>query len=1044
MTAPLALALAVALAFAPAATPGVPAVDATLQVVAFHENGERARDVVVAVAGAPTRTTNANGRVVVALAPGVVAIAIGAPGGIVIPPITARAGELLDLIVTVDEHGRVVAADAPFDPADLPTPSPSAPSAPSVDDTTSDGRVIARELDVVVVDAVDGAALGGVRVFVAGRGFAGETARDGSLKLALAANGDEEAAQVSFVLARYSPRVVVVPAEQTSLLVELLPAASDLSEMTVRAPRIDGNLREAVAERRQQRQVVDVIGSDQMKRTGDGDAASALKRAAGLTVIGGRYVVVRGLGERYATTLLDGATLPSPEPERRVVPLDMFPTGVLSSVVVQKSWSPDLPGEFGGGAIQLRTRRMPERRFLDVSLGASGALGHTFAPTPMYRGGSLDALGFDDGTRALPSDLRDASSNGVLGERSALSPDGYAPKELERFGESLSRVYSTSEAPLPPSLSLGVTFGDRWSLPAFDVGVLAALSWSQDWSSARIERHRYALGANGALTPLEDSIVSATDRNVALGGLLGVGVEADGHALQSTTFVQRISDDEVRVLDGYDADVNTDVRATRLRWVERTLFSERLSGEHALPVFDSVLSWRYAFALAARDEPDQRETRVDRDVSSGDFLLSDRPEGNQRLFSTLGDHSHDAEVAWKLPFASPLVDEESLLHVGVAGSAKVRDVQTRRYTLAPSGAAASDPALRRQTPEEIFAPQNIGADGYQIAESTRKTDNYDGEALVGATFAVVTLPLPARWTLSGGARLEASHIGVSTFELFNASAAPVDARLDTLDVLPALAATWAFADDMQLRLAGALTVARPELRELSPAVFSDVTAGRSRFGNPELKATSIAHLDARYEWYLSATDAVSVAAFGKRFTNPIERTITAGSDQSVTYENAPAATNLGLEVEARVAVPFIDVLVDGVYVGGNGALIWSNVTLPADGIQTSNERALEGQSPWVLNAELGWAGDGVTATLLYNVFGARIRDVGVLGVPDVYEQPFHQLDAVVTWKMPWWGLSLTGKCQNLLDGETLLTQGGQVIERSRRGPQVALTVGASL
>lgn len=917
----------------------------------------------------------------------------------------------------------LVAATVPALAASEPAETPDAPLA----------------VTLLARDADSGEALALVKVFLRGGGLLGETDAQGRLQVLLPPG----AATLSFVRPRFSPRVAeLVVAPGAALEVTLEPAASELDELAVRAPYLEGALSSSVAERRTEKRVVEVLGAEEMGRAGDGDAAAALKRATGLTLVGGKYVYVRGLGERYSSTLLDGATLPSPEPERRVVPLDLFPTGVLSSVVVQKTWSPELPADFGGGAIALRTRRIPDEAFLQASVSLGAVLGTTLTEAPMYRGGALDFLGIDDGTRALPTGLRAASEEQLIAEGNSLTGRGYSPAELEGFGESLQGVYTPVPTLLPPNGSLSVAGGDRWHFGPFDAGVVGAFGYSHELSHTSALRRQLLVGSGGALEVLDEGTLESVERNVGLGGLLGLALDGDGWELSATTLVNRVSDDETKSYAGRDGDANTDIRVTRLRWVERMLHSERLAGAHELPLFDSVLEWRYAYSLASRAEPDERETRYDLDPSSGVYLLSDRPEGNQRLFSDLADHNHDAAVQWNVP-VSFSDDVKLATRSGLGVVLKSRTVDTRRYKLLHKGARTGDAALRAKPAEEIFSADNIAPDAFQLGETTRKTDNYGGDAMVGSAFVSADLDLPWHLALSGGARLEAAHVAVSTFEIFNAGATPSLATFETVDVLPALALSWGFADDMQVRAAGSLTVARPEMRELSPAIYTDVTGGRSRFGNPELSPTSIAHLDLRWEWYPktdTGTDLVSVAAFAKHFEKPVETVITSGADMAVTYANAPSADDLGLEAEGRFGFGALHPFLAPFFVGGNGALLWSRVQLPDAGTATSRERALEGQSPWVANASLGYDDEdlGLSGTVLYNVFGPRIREVGALGAPDVIEEPFHQLDLVVGWQLPG-GLALSAKAQNLLDGTMTMTQGDMVIEELRRGRAFTLS-----
>jgi outer membrane receptor protein involved in Fe transport len=291
--------------------------------------------------------------------------------------------------------------------------------------------------------------------------------------------------------------------------------------------------------------------------------------------------------------------------------------------------------------------------------------------------------------------------------------------------------------------------------------------------------------------------------------------------------------------------------------------------------------------------------------------------------------------------------------------------------------------------------------------------------------------------------VEGSFQRVRTFELFNPDNAPVISKLETIDALPVVGTTWKFTKKMQLRLIYARTVSRPDFRELSPATFNDVTGGRQIFGNPDLKRAQLDNVDLRWEWYPRRKESISVAAFYKHFTNPIESVVVVSAQHSVTYENAKGAHNVGVELTARTGLGFIHNKARDFFIAGNAAFIWSRVILPEEsGIQTSNKRPLQGQSPFVVNIQAGYDNvvKGSAVMVLYNVFGKRIREVGALGAPDIWQQPFHQLDLVFKQKLGR-GFSLSIKGKNLIDLPVRLTQGGETTETYRNGR--AFSVGLS-
>ena len=818
--------------------------------------------------------------------------------------------------------------------------------------------------------------------------------------------------------------------------IELVPAGMMLDAFTVTAPAVSGGTADLLAERQASATVGDAIGAEQMSRAGDSTAASALRRVTGLTLVGGKYVYVRGLGERYASTLLDGAQLPSPEPERRVVPLDLFPTGMLERVVVQKSYSPDMPGEFGGGVVALDTRRAPEAPFLQFSASTGGDTQSTFRTGLAHDTGPTDFLGIDGGHRSLPKDVAAASSDSPLEEGDRFSDRGYTPEELKQLGQSMPNRWNLGARSLIPDVGLTVSAGTRVETGLGTLGLLAGTTWSHAWNHDTVQREYILVGGDGDIEVAHRYDFTTTTRDVRLGGLAAITLDTASTQWTLTSLLARSTDDEARVYEGRNRDVGGDIRVSRSRFVARQLWSTRLGAEHQ--VSDAVdLSWRATVSRADRLEPDRREVRFDNEIGTDVWRLSDRPEGNQRVFSDLTDWGVD--VAGNVGVQVGAVRLSS----GVQGVRKSRGVDTRRFKFIHKGLGSRDQDLLAQDPETIFDPQNIGPDAFQFEEITRATDNYTASQTIGAAYAMADAEL-GQTRILAGARVESSDQVVETFQLFNPDPNPVVARLNTVDILPALTVTQGlFGDDMQLRLGYGRTVNRPDFRELSPATFNDVTGGRQTFGNADLDRALIDHLDARWELYPSDGESVSIGVFGKRFTNPIEQVVVVSAQHSVTYANVDGATNIGVELEWRKHLGFVAPALESITLAGNVALIRSRVQLgDTGGIETSQERALQGQSPYAINLQVGWAhpNNGSSLTALYNAVGARITEVGALGAPDALERPAGRLDVVGRVALgERWGLSL--KAQNLTDGLTVTEQGGVQTSRDRDG--VAFGVGVN-
>lgn len=895
-----------------------------------------------------------------------------------------------------------------------------------------------------VVKALEGGApVSGCRVFV--RGLDADAISDSRGRFVLELPPGTWT--LSLVHPDYSTQtidgVLVSPGEMSQVSVDVIPSSVELEEFTVEAPRIEGGVASLQTERRSSSSVADVIGAEQITKSGDSSAAGALRRVTGLTLVGGRYVYVRGMGERYSSSLLNGFTLPSPEPERRVVPLDMFPAAILESVVIQKTFSPDMPGEFGGGAVMLRSRGIPDEFLLSVGLNLGYNAGSTFEDAIMNKAGRADFLGVDDGSRALPAAVARASSDQALIEMDRFGLRGYSPATLEDLGESMPRNWGMYSGMVAPDASFNIAVGNSWKISGIKLGFTAAFAYSNAWDVEDRNSSIYLIGLDGEMELQHRYRFNTSNNSVGLGALLDFGVDLGaGHKLRLTSLLMRSTDNETRIYEGINRDVGTDISVTRFRWIERTLLSEQISGSHEFPSAGNLeFNWRYAFSAAMRYEPDRREFRYDFEPGLQTWLLSDRPEGNQRVYSDLSDYNHDVGVDFRIPFKA-WNSLEGAVKTGASVIFRDRTVDTRRFKFQHKGPLSSNMDVISLSPDEIFVPENIGSDGFQLEEITRQTDNYKAGQTLVAGYAMAELPIIPGLRMTAGLRVEYSDQTVTTYELFNPDGVPIVARLAKVDALPAASLTWEFFKDMQLRLVYGMTVSRPDFRELSPATFNDVTGGRQIFGNPELERALLQNLDLRWEWYISTNENLSVAFFYKHFVGPIETIIVPSAQQSITYENATAADNLGVELEFRKNFDFIHQSVRDLYLAGNFAYIFSQVDLgDGTGIQTSRRRALQGQSPFVVNLQFGYDNPdvGTSVAVVYNVFGRRISEVGAQGAPDVFEEPFHQFDLILTQKLPK-GFKLSFKAVNLIDLDATFTQGANVTERFKRGR--SFTIGA--
>ncbi len=811
-------------------------------------------------------------------------------------------------------------------------------------------------------------------------------------------------------------------------------------------------------ERRASAQVTETLSSEQISRAGDSDTGAALRRVTGLSLVSGKYVYIRGLGERYSSVLLNGAQIPSPDPTRRVVPLDLFPTEMLEGVVVQKSYSPDMPGEFAGGTIGLRTRAVPTGPFAKVSFGLGYIDGTTFEDGLRYDGGDRDWTGFDNGARELPDSIADAIAGGVqITPQTPFNPDGFTPAQIETFGEDLAaRGFDTRSDSLPLNGTFAGAVGNGWSLGGdMRFGALAALRFDHKWDNTFDEqRAAFAVQGTSDLVPSKAFERDKTERTAELGAFVNLGLEINAdHRIGLANLLVRQTEDEVRIDQGFfDGDIEQQSRFTRLEWEENELRSHQLSGQHAFPSLAGLnLDWQYTLSRAGREAPITRDYRYDLDQNSGVFRFSTSSSSNQISFSDLDDAADEAQLRAELP----LVFGDNYVTLSAGGSLldRERNSAIRRFQFLVNGPLGNDPILRSsQSVDAILNAGTIGPDGFFLREVTRGTDNYLAEQSLDGFYASADVTLGEHWRFALGARNEDNQQTVTTFSI-NGAAEPIVANLENRDWLPSVAVTWLPNSDSQWRFAYAETVSRPDFRELSPAPFTDPLLDAEAIGNPDLVQADIQNVDLRYEYYFSPTEIVAASLFYKQFQNPIERITIPGTGDLLSYANADAATNYGFELEAFKYLDFLgDTWLGGLggdgfpwesfFVGANYAWIDSEVELGASqSIQTNSVRPLQGQSRYLVNLQLGFQSpDGNhEATLLYNRFGRRVSQVGTLGAPDTYEEGINQLDLVYAHKFAseWsWKLRL----RNLLDPDVEYTQGGLSTRNYNRGREVLMSL----
>lgn len=794
-------------------------------------------------------------------------------------------------------------------------------------------------------------------------------------------------------------------------------------------------------EKRVTSEVSSVVDAADIQITGDSDIASALGRVTGLSISDGRFVVVRGLNERYSNTLINGSPLASPEPFRRAVPLDLFPTSLISNITVQKTYSPQFPGEFGGGVVEIETSALPQEGFIEIGVSAAANTQTTAEHGLTYDGGDQDWLGFDDGIREFPEQYKDIFNGSEIG------PSEQDPTTLAEIGRSLenSSLWLLQRDDLiPADLGGEITMGDRYDFDGFSVGVLASAGYDNSWET-RIGRRAKARVTGDTLSLSQDYERTATTNTIESNGMLNVGVEAGNHSVQALALVLRSTEKEANRLLGIDADLDALSRRDRTAWYERQVYTYQLSGDHTFEIGQGLdVDWRWSTADASRNAPNQRNADYEWNGTTAqleavgdnyglldfapfneEFLLRNSGDGNTISFSRVDETTDEYGVDFALPVM--MLGNEWTWSAGYGHLERERTAFNREFRF--TGTIPQD--LRGSRIDYIFADQNILDTRFRLQETggILTPEAYRGELEVESFYAGTDAQLTDFLRAAVGVRFEDGEQTLDTFGF------PAEDPTDVGDnegfisedyVLPAATLTWTFAENMQLRFGYSETIVRPQFRELGFTEFFDPDIDERFRGNPYLVNSELQNFDARFEWYFGRDQFFTVGMFHKKIENPIvEYILPDGESLSTSFINAPEASLTGFEIEFEKRFDFSDRF-DGEFWDNAEFFFKSNYTYissemtasdtdtvitaqpssgaepqpsvgPARGFIADGD-PLQGQSEHLANIQVGWedANAQTRTALLLNYTGERSRALAnvSVGLPAVIEEPPILLDLV--------------------------------------------------
>ena len=761
---------------------------------------------------------------------------------------------------------------------------------------------------------------------------------------------------------------------------------------------------------RETAEVSSVLTADDLARQGDDTAAAALTRVTGLSLVGGRFVYVRGLGERYSSALLNGSPLPSPEPLQRVVPLDLFPSSILANVLVQKTYSPQFPGEFGGGVIALTTTSIPNRPFLSIGASVGGDSETTLQDGLGYYGGDYDWTGFDDGTRDQPDELKLAQRTGKR-----INSTNFSAGELATIGASFvnAPLNLLQKIDVDANVGFDLSAGTSTDLGWGRAGVVAVLGYDNSWQTREGKQQEGTID-QGELKPITDFDFTSTQNNIDVNALLGFGLEFGENEIRFTNLFVRSTQKEARIRQGVDDRFSSnEIRDDFTEFFIRTLFNHQLTGEHQFG--NLSFDWRAAYAKASRDSPYEKRIRFERSGTDNRFRTDARRQQNRTRFSEIEDQiwSGGFDLGYEIRTGAGEID----LSAGYAYFDNDRQFELRDFRFeAPTGLSSNQ---QLQRPDFFFSDFNLGPNNLQLVETTGSEGAaaYQAQLEVHAVYAAAEAELGDSLRGSVGARLEDGRQSVRPFDLFGGPPPPTPEPREEQYVLPAATLTYIFADgDMQVRLGASKTIARPQFRELAPSQFIDPDNDRIFIGNPFLVDSELLNLDARYEWYFAGQQYVTAGLFYKNIDKPVEAIVNeAGSELQTSFINAPRANLFGGEFEVRKYTRLFE---NAPFFADKRFLTALNYTYSKSELQVEagdqvfplasagqprpalellrDGQPLQGQSEHLLNLQLGWESEdedtGSQATFLVTYVSDRVSARGRPGQPDFIESPGLRLD----------------------------------------------------
>lgn len=805
--------------------------------------------------------------------------------------------------------------------------------------------------------------------------------------------------------------VEVKAGDVTNLSITMDAASSqDLQEVEVVVTLNKENNTALVLQQKNNASVSDGISSETIKKTPDRNTSDVIKRVSGATIQDNKFAIIRGMNDRYNTAFLNGAPLPSSESDRKAFSFDIFPANLLDNIIILKTATPELPGDFAGGMIQINTKSIPEKNYYNVSMSAGYNTQTTFKDFKTYKGGKTDWLGIDDGARSIPNGLASTKEFGTM-------------SNLDRIEQAkkINYDWGLQNKTALPNLNFQYSMANVGKVFKRDAGSVFAITYYNNNSTLFNNRREFEEQGDSVqkIKDYQDTIYS---NNILASVMWNISYKiTPNNQIGFKNLLSVNTDDKVVLRKGLFDGTGPIWERSNVRWfTQNRIYSGQLSGEHLIAKPKITIKWVGGYSDIVRSIPNlrkmvyQKSSSLENDTIPYAALLFENtvyPNSSGSMFFA-NNTENIKSIRYDISKPFEILSSKHEVKIGGFHQIRNREFSARLlgFTQYKRGSQVLFNYELSLLPEnQIFAPQNIGIvdgpdkydGGFKLSEATTQQDSYGATSKLHAGYAMFDSRFLEKFRLIYGARIESYHQELRTNNILGE---PVVRDTTNNDILPSVNVVYSLTEKINIRAAYFRTVCRPEFRELAPFNFYDFITDFSLSGEPTLARSLINNYDLRFEWYPGAGQIVSVSGFYKEIENPIEQvSSTASAIRSLFYANAKRATNIGAELEYRFKLSTIlnndsSSFLSNTTLFSNFAYINSKVEIAGSVVGSeANVRPLQGQSPFIINAGLQYLSseNGFGASISYNLVGRRIFIVGSTDEPTYWENPRHILDLQV-------------------------------------------------